>query len=92
MKKKSIITKLPLNIVRLKKALKDEKVAIALDVVEEIRSEKKSKISEDFLKKIEKHLLFILNYLQATQKNVKTHFKKLDDMISFEMEKTGVLN
>lgn len=82
--KKQIITSLGIN--RLKTALKNQNVAIALDAVVEISQEKHSSIGRATLNKVEEGLLFILNNLYPNKLDMKRQFEKIYALVTYSYE------
>lgn len=62
---------------KLQEALGQENIAMALDMIEEIRDEKKPVLSKNILSKLESKLIFILNNITLDKVLVTNQFKYL---------------
>lgn len=72
----------PLGIYKLKMALKQENIAIALDAIISIKSEKRPELEKTTLDKIENHLIFLVTQVNLDKNSMKKHFEWLYSLIS----------
>lgn len=81
--KKNFIKLNPFAVNNLKKALKEENIAMALDTVMIIKAEKKPEIKRKTLDKIEAHLVYLISQFNLDKKSMKKHFDWLCVLVDY---------